>query len=157
MTWTNNINEDGLEVRFGQDRSAVQTTGNTSAEEKVLVFKIEDASTLGDTDTAAAAGDDAFIPSGAVIKDAYTIVGTAFAGATAVLDLGLKQADGTNIDDGGLDDAIAVGTLTADAVVAGDGALVGTKLSNDAYVMATYDTAAFTAGDATVVIKYILA
>lgn len=149
-------NDDGLEVRFGLDRTTEQPSGNTSAEEKVFVWKLGDASALGDTDTAAVAGDEAYIPSGAIIKDAYFVVDTQFAGATAVLDLGLKQAAGTNIDDDGIDAAVAVGTLTANAVVACDGALVGTRLANDSYIMATYDTAAFTAGAGKLVVKYVL-
>lgn len=153
--WTN---EDGLEVRFGIDRSTTAPTGGTSAEEKVHVFDIADATTLGDTDTAAASGDAAYIPAGAVIKDAYLVVDTAFtSGGVAVLDLGLKEADGTNIDDDGIDAAVALGALSADDVVVADGALIGTRLSKDAYVMATYDTAAFTAGAGKLVVKYVVA
>lgn len=150
--WTNS---DGLEVRFGLDRTTEQPSGRTAGEEKTLVWTLNDAATLGDTDTAAVAGDEAFIPSGAIIKDAYFVVDTAFAGATAVLDIGLKQAAGTNIDDDGIDAAVAVGTLVGDAVVACDGALVGTRLANDSYIMMTYDTAAFTAGAGKLVVKYM--
>jgi len=154
--WTN---EDGLEVRFGIDRATSAPTGGTSAEEKVHVFDIADATELGDTDTAAASGDAAFIPAGAIVKDAYLVVDTAFtSGGSAVLDLGFKEADGTNIDDDGIDAAIALGAIDADDdVIACDGALVGTRLANDSYVMATYDTAAFTAGAAKLVVKYVVA
>lgn len=151
--WTNS---DGLEVRFGLDRTTEQPSGRTAAEEKTLVWTLNDATTLGDTDTAAVAGDEAFIPSGAVIKDAYFVVDTAFtSGGTAVFDIGLKQAAGTNIDDDGIDAAVALGALGANAVVACDGALVGTRLANDSYIMMTYDTAAFTAGAGKLVVKYI--
>ena len=150
-------NDDGLEVRFGLDRTTEQPSGRTAAEEKVLVWHLADATELGDTDTAAVAGDEAFIPAGAVIKDAYFVVDTAFtSGGAAVLDLGLKQAAGTNIDDDGIDAAIALTAIDADDdVIACDGALVGTRLANNSYVMATYDTAAFTAGAGKLVIKYI--
>ena len=57
--WTNS---DGLEVRFGLDRTTEQPSGRTAAEEKTLVWTLNDATTLGDTDTAAVAGDEAFIP-----------------------------------------------------------------------------------------------
>lgn len=153
-------NDDGLEVRFGIDRATAAPTGATSAEEKVHVFEIADATALGDTDTAAVSGDAAFIPAGAIVKDAYLVVDTAFTSAflAAVLDLGLKQADGTNIDDDGIDAAIALSAIDADGdVIACDGALVGTRLANDSYVMATYDTAAFTAGAAKLVVKYVVA
>lgn len=154
--WTN---EDGLEVRFGIDRATSADSGGTSAEEKVHVFDIADATELGDTDTAAVAGDAAFIPAGAIVKDAYFVVDTAFtSGGTAVLDLGLKEADGTNIDDDGIDAAVALGVIDADDdVVVADGALVGTRLAKDSYVMATYDTAAYTAGAGKLVIKYVVA
>lgn len=150
------INEDGLEVRFGRDRVTQVHNGVTSAEEKVFVYDMQDATELGDADTAAAAGDEGFIPAGAIIKDAYFVVDTAFtSGGSAVLDIGLKEADGTAIDDDGIDAAVAVAGLTADAVVIADGALVGTRLSEDAYVSMTYDTAAFTAGAGKLVVKYI--
>ena len=151
-TWTN---EDGLEVRFGLSRTADEASGVTLPTEKVVVYTIADATELGDTDTAAVAGDAGGIPAGAVIKDAYFVVDTAFtSGGAAVLDLGLKQKAGTNIDDDGIDAAIAVGSLTADAVIESNGALIGTRLANESYVMATYDTAAFTAGAGKLVIKY---
>ena len=152
-------NDDGLEVRFGIDRATAAPTGATSAEEKVHVFDIADATDLGDTDTAVVSGDAAFIPAGAIVKDAYLVVDTAFtSGGSAVLDLGLKKADGTNIDDDGIDAAIALTAIDADDdVIACAGALVGTRLANDSYVMATYDTAAFTAGAAKLVIKYVVA
>jgi len=152
-------NDDGLEVRFGLDRATTAPTGGTSAEEKIHVFDIPDATELGDTDTAAVSGDAAVIPAGAIIKDAYLVVDTAFtSGGSAVLDLGLKEADGTNIDDDGIDAAIALTAIDADDdVIDCDGALVGTRLANDSYVMATYDTAAFTAGAAKLVVKYVVA
>ncbi len=149
-------NEDGLEVRFGIDRATSTPGGRTSAEEKVFVYAVADATVLTDTDTAAADGDAPFLPAGAVIKDAYFVVDTAFtSGGSAVLDIGLKQADGTNVDDDGIDAAVALGALSADSVVASDGALVGTRLANPSYVMATYDTAAYTAGAGKLVIKYL--
>lgn len=154
-TWNN---EDGLLVRFAKDNgAAVRVDGSKEHDGRVAVFSIGDATALGDTDTAAATGEDTYIPAGAVITEAYTIVDTAFtSGGAAVLDLGFKQLAGTNIDDDGIDAAVAVGALTANAVIAGDGALVGTKLANDSYFMATYDTAAFTAGAARVIVKYFL-
>lgn len=153
MSWTN---ADGLTVLMHEEQGEVNNQGTSAvSHRKQAVFHIDDATTLGDTDTAAAGPTDAFIPAGAIITDAFIVVDTAFAGATAVLDLGFKQAAGTNIDDDGIDAAIAVGTLIADAVVVSDGALIGTRLANDSYFMATYDTAAFTAGAGKVVVEYI--
>lgn len=154
MTWTNDINEDGLEVKFGQERSEVINQGITSGEEKVFVYKVV-GTAVADTDTAPASGDAPFIPAGAFIKDAVFTVQTAFVGATAVLDLGTKASDGTNVADDGID-SLAIGVIDADNdAVVSDGALIGTVVAADAYIMATYDTAAFTAGEGTLVIKYI--
>src|SRR6056297_4020625 len=151
--WTN---DDGLEVRFGLDRATTAPDGRTSAEEKVFTYTVADATELGDTDTAAVAGDASFIPAGAILKDAIFYVDTAFtSGGSAVLDIGLKQADGTNIDDDGID-AIAVAALTVRSGTACDGALLPSKMQYDSYVMFTRDTAAFTAGAGRVVIKYIV-
>lgn len=152
-TWTN---EDGLLVRFDLDRAAVTNDGVTEANERTLVFEILDATDVADTDTAAEAGDRPFLPAGAIIKDAIFVVDTAFtSGGSAVLDLGLKLANGTNTDDDGID-AIAVAALTVNSVTECDGALVGTKITADHFPMATYDTAAFTAGAGRLVIKYFV-
>lgn len=151
-TW---LNEDGLNVKFGNARSEVKPSGVTAAEEKVLTYKLADATTIGDTDTAPSDGHDGFIPAGAHIKDAVLLVKDAFAGATAVLDIGTKQADGTTIADDGIDAAIAVGALTANTSIISDGALIGTTVTVDSYITFTYDTAAFTAGSATLVLKYV--
>ena len=153
-TWTN---EDGLLVRFPLDNGAtVRTDGVKASDTERLVMHITDATALGDTDTAAPVADEAFLPAGTIIKSALFVVDTAFtSGGSAVLDIGLKQAAGTNIDDDGIDAAIAVGSLTANAGIESDGALIGTKLANDSYVMFTYDTAAFTAGAGRLFIEYM--
>ena len=158
MSWTN---EDGLVEKYGTERSAVQTQGGTvKPVTKHLVHKFTYAD-VANTDTAAADPEAPFIPSGSVITRAFMYVTTAFVGATAVLDVGLKQAAGTNIDDDGI---LSTGIATIDAigdVVIGDGALVaaadltGVRLTADGYIMTTYDTAALTAGAATLVVEYI--
>ena len=153
-TWTN---EDGLLVRFPLDNGAtVRTDGVKYSDTERLVMHITDATSLGDTDTAAPVADEAYLPAGTIIKSALFVVDTAFtSGGSAVLDIGLKQSTGTNIDDDGIDAAVAVASLTANAGIESDGALVGTKLANDSYVMFTYDTAAFTAGAGRLFIEYM--
>jgi len=160
MAWTN---EDGLVVRFGTDRAAVKNSGVTAENvHKTLVHKFSYAD-VANTDTAAADPEDPFIPAGSVITRATLYVTTAFVGATAVLDIGLKVAAGTNTDDDGI---LSIGIAAIDAigdVVLGDGALVlaetgdltAKRFTADQYVMTTYDTAAFTAGEATLVIEYL--
>lgn len=157
-TWDN---ADGLHVRYGTSRSEVMKGGEVSGwKSKTIEHKFTYAD-VADTDTAAVNPHEAFIPAGAVITRAFLFVTTAFVGATAVLDIGVKQADGTNIDDDGI---LTTGIATIDAlgdVVVGDGALVaaadltGVRLTADAYIMTTYDTAALTAGAGTLVVEYI--
>jgi hypothetical protein len=160
MPWTN---ADGLVVRFGNERAEVMPGGVTRDNvHKTLVHKFAFGD-VADTDTAAPNPHEAFIPAGSVITRAALYVTDAFTGATGVLDIGLKQADGTNIDDDGI---LTTGIATIDAdgdVVIGDGALVlqetgdltGVRLANDGYIMTTYDTAAFTTGAATLVVEYL--
>src|SRR6056297_1268105 len=153
MAWTN---EDGLQVRFDLERSATRVDGSTAAKERLLIVDLPDATAVADTDTAPTNLDEAFIPAGAYVTEAIFYVDTAFtSGGSAVLDIGLKQADGTNIDDDGID-AIAVAALTVRSGTACDGALLPSKMQYDSYVMFTRDTAAFTAGAGRVVIKYIV-
>ena len=160
MPWTN---ADGLVVRFGNERAEVMPGGVTRDNaHKTLVHKFtyED---VANTDTAAPNPHEAFIPAGSVITRAALYVTDAFVGATAVLDIGLKVAAGTNTADDGI---LSTGIATIDAdgdVVIGDGAyvlqetgdLTGIRLAADQYIMTTYDTAAFTAGAATLVVEYL--
>lgn len=154
-TWTN---EDGLLVRYALDDGAkVADDGLSLAQEHMLRVRVPDATLLADADTAAEAGDRPFIPSGAVIQEAYFRVDTAFtSGGSAVLDLGTKLAAGTTVDDDGIDAAVAVAGLTANAVIQSDGAQIPAKATADWYPTITYDTAAFTAGAGELVIKYVL-
>lgn len=148
-------NEDGLTVRFGQARSTVRLDGVKNAEDHRLVLKVADATDLTDADTAAATGEDVFIPAGAVIKSAYFVVTTTFtSGGVAVLDIGTKQLAGTTIDDDGIDAAVALAALTAGAVINCDGALISSAPTVDSYVTITFDTAAYTAGAGELVIEY---
>jgi len=121
MAWTN---EDGLVVRFGTERGAVKDEGVTAENvHKTLVHKFTYAD-VANTDTAAADPESPAIPAGSVITRAALYVTDAFVGASAVLDIGLKVADGTNTDDDGI---LSTGIATIDAdgdVVIGDGALV---------------------------------
>jgi hypothetical protein len=152
--WTN---DDGLNIHFGprdtqNGRAAKVSKGGQEQEIIVIVeaTKLTDAVAASDVDRAA------IIPSGAYVKSADIYVDEAFtSGGSAVLDIGLYQPDGTAIDDDGIDSAVALGALVDDAEISGNGAVVGTSVSNDAVVAASYDTAAFTAGRARVVVKYV--
>lgn len=159
-TWTN---FDGLAVDFGLDRTIKDTGGVTNPNvHKTLVHKFTYAD-VANTDTAAVGPNDAYIPAGSVITRATLYVTDAFVGATAVLDIGLKVAAGTNTDDDGI---LSIGIAAIDAagdVIRGDGAyvlgetgdLTAIRLTANQYIMTTYDTAALTAGAATLVVEYL--
>lgn len=99
---------------------------------------------------AASAIPDFVIPSGSYIVSATLYVSTAFtSGGAATLDIGsVADPDGFDVD-------IALTAIDADDdEVACDGAFIGTTLSADAEVIASYETAAFTAGEAELVVVY---
>jgi hypothetical protein len=89
-------------------------------------------------------------------------VKTAFAGATANLDIGTHSLAAVDDDPNGIDVAVDVLVLDAvGAVVACDGALVGGVTScgavstSDVVVTFSYDTAAFTAGAGVLTVRYV--
>jgi hypothetical protein len=150
-TWTNS---DGLVVGFGvhtidNDVPAVTGTGSV----KTMVVEILDATTLEATSavtTASIPPQAAVIPRGSRILEASFQVKTAFAGATANLDIGTHSLAAVDDDPNGIDVAVDVLVLDAvGAVVACDGALVGGVTScgavstSDVVVTFSYDTAAF--------------
>lgn len=157
-TW---LNSDGLKVGFGARTLENANAGNvrTVGIDEQMVKVLYDATALADTDTAAAQGDEVPIPAGAIIKSADFVVETAFTTTTGTLDIGVKikaggaSGSGAN-DDDGIDSAVAAGALTAGAVIACDGALIGTKTTVDLYPVFTYDTAVFTAGKGYLVVRY---
>ena len=109
-----------------------------------------------------AAGDvgDAVVlelPKFAVIKSAYLLVKTAFAGGTSYAVGFKKAADGLELDDDGLIDATAGALANIDAngdVLVGAGALIGKSLS-EAGKIAVTAVGTFTAGEARLVVEYI--
>lgn len=158
-TW---LNSDGLKVGFGARTLENANAGNvrTVGIDEQMVKVLYDATALADTDTAAAQGDEVPIPAGAIIKSADFVVETAFTtSASGTLDIGVKikaggaSGSGAN-DDDGIDSAVAAGALTTGAVIACDGALIGTKTTVDLYPAFTYDTGVFTAGKGYLVVRY---
>ncbi len=96
----------------------------------------------------------AFIPAHSLIKDATLKVGTAWAGGTNI-DVGLAQKAGTVIDADGIDAAIATASLTANAIIVCDGALVGASVGANDAVLEVTDTGTYTAGTATLLVRYV--
>ena len=162
-TW---VNDDGLEVRFGTSKATNYKGGQVSVygdEQEVRV-------TITGTDvpsTDAPIDKKVTIPSGAYITEAYLNVTTAFtSGGAATLDIGLMLDDGdgtySTSDDNGIDAAIAVATLVDNYATSCDGAQVETTVTDATnglplVVSYGYNTAAFTAGVAELVIKYKIA
>lgn len=97
------------------------------------------------------------IPAGSLIVEATLQVGTAFtSGGSATLELGTQQLSGTAIDANGID-SLAVAALTAGSVHVCDGALIGavSHATLPSQVSVDDATAVFTAGTATLTIKYL--
>ena len=153
--WTNS---DGLVVGFGPrdvEYTGSATVSTAGARKQVVArFRLSDLGDALDTNDLVNAP---VIPAGALLEAAKLYVYTAAAGVNAVLDIGIATAAGADVNDAGIDAAIATATLVEGYDTACDGALVGTKLANNSKVYASYDTAAFTAGVVTVVIDYIVA
>lgn len=156
------VNNDGLNVGFGtRDVTATGSgkLGLASGPEEKIVAEVNGADladTLAVTDDFIVYGTP--IPNGALITSAELIVETAFVGATATLDLGLYNSAGAAVDADGIDAAIAVTAIDAlNDTIACDGADIGTLVATTGgvYVGASYNTAAFTAGKASLVVSYI--
>lgn len=156
MSYTN---ADGLLVITDGAQGEVNGSGLiVDNAKKYLVYDLADATTLTDAPNTPVANDP-YIPSGSFVTGAWLLVETAFtSGGLATLDVGLQELDGTEIDDDGLDADIAVAALAANKGVVMDGALAASQtalMTADAYVSISYETAAFTAGAAKIVVEYI--
>ena len=145
------VNSDGLAVGFGTRTEATTYSsriGDNGKTEKVhLTIKGTDLA-----DAVATSEDQVIhgvvIPNGATILSATLKVSEAFtSGGAGVLDIGVYDKDGTIVDDDGIDAAVAIAALGlgVNTVVATTG---GVK------ICASYDTAAFTAGKATLEVEY---
>ena len=152
------VNADGLEIlTAGEQGIAAKRGTSLSSQKKALVMTI----TGTEVPSAAATPQDhdAFIPAGSYITSASLIVTSAFtSGGSATLTIGAYTQAGATVDADGIDATVALAALAANKGVACDGALVGgtaTVGANDVYIEANYGTAAFTAGEAKLVIEYI--
>lgn len=154
------VNSDGLAVGFGTRTEATTYSsriGDNGKTEKVhLTIKGTDLA-----DAVATSEDQVIhgvvIPNGATILSATLKVSEAFtSGGAGVLDIGVYDKDGTIVDDDGIDAAVAIAALGLGAEVACDGADVNTVVATTGGVKicASYDTAAFTAGKATLEVEY---
>ena len=149
-------NSDGLQQQYGT--RSVLSGAKEAAGVSVKKYLILDFNGVGLVDTTPVLDlSAARLPAGAYVISSTLLVETTFTGATATLDIGtFKASDGTALDIDGFVAASAVAGLTAGADIAGAGAQIGTIIAEDTYVIATYNTAAFTAGKARCVIEYMM-
>jgi hypothetical protein len=152
------VNADGLEVLTAGEQGTPAKRGTSlSSQKKSLVMNIT--GTEVPSSVATPQDHDAFIPAGSYITGAHLLVSTAFtSGGSATLTVGTYTQAGAAVDADGIDAAIALAAIGADKAVACDGAAVGgtaTVGGADVYIEAIYGTAAFTAGEAKLVIEYI--
>lgn len=159
-TW---VNSDGLQVRFGKGNQidAVVGVPSTYGVEKVIEAEI-----VWDRLPAFSANEaigqiyggypNVAIPAGVLIKSAVLQVTTAEAAASSqTLSIGLVTADGTEIDNDGLFDALTQAAVdTVGESNTGAGALIGTKLATTGYLWATVQTASFTTLVARLTVTY---
>ena len=152
------VNADGLEVlTAGEQGTAAKRGTSLSSQKKALVMNIT--GTEVPSSVATPQDHDAFIPAGSYITGAHLVVTTALtSGGSATLTIGSYTQAGAAVDADGIDATIAVADLVANKAVACNGAAVGgtaTVGAADVYIEAIYGTAAFTAGEAKLVIEYI--
>lgn len=152
-TWTNS---DGLVVGFGARyvTSNLGTQARTAGNVQELVLEINGAD-LTDATVPAEVISGAYIPADSLIIDANLVVTTAFVGVNAVLDIGSASSAAAIVDDDGIDVAIATASLGDNVDIQCDGDLIGTVVTARTYIYASYDTAAFTAGYAKLVIRFM--
>lgn len=164
MVWQN---DDGLNVRFGLEKSEVGKGGELPSVGDEIEVRIK----ITGTDVPAADAPvetvpEAGLPTGSYITSAVLHVTTPFtSGGAATLDIGLFHDDGDGTysvyDLDGIDAAIAITAIDGDGdQVASDGALVGSGAGalagtgdRPVYVSTGWGTAAFTAGEGVLVLK----
>lgn len=156
------LNSDGLYIEYGPDEVTVVDGGEYKAFGALHEVEIEIDLTDLATATETILSDTITIPNGARIEKVVLVVETA-AGSTgsATLDIGLIDQDRTTeLDYNGFVAALAVAEMSdAGAVIefingadstpageSGDGALVGTTLSNTGLITAGAGTEVFNAG-----------
>ena len=158
MSYTN---ADGLFILTNGAQGAANDEGVTARGVRQVITK---KLTLADLDSSFGASNidplEAMIPAGAIIVNADLVITTAAtSGGSATLTIGTYNAAGSAVDADGIDAAIALTAIDADGdVVQCDGAQVSgvvTVGSAPVYIGALYGTAAFTAGEAVLIVEYI--
>lgn len=157
------INNDGLRVRLGVTEAEVTRGGEFEMDGGLRVYESTiDLANLGSSSALLEDSWNIVLPSGFnIVEVDVTNETAATSGGSATLNLGLVRQDTTTTYDA--DGILAVAPLADyDAVgetksyrvgVTGAGAFFGVPLVNAGFLVADYDTAAFTAGRIRVLIK----
>lgn len=164
---TVSANKDGLRWRYGLDtQNAAQVGATCTYGVRKQAVAILEVSRMDLTGGLIGGEPNTYIPAGSYILSATLIVTEAFSGASGTLDLGLGtlDADGaisyTNLDEDGIDAAIAVAALKQGTIIACDGALVGAGDDKDTvaggYLSYDIDTTDFSAGKAMLIVDYVI-
>lgn len=154
-TWTNS---DGLVVGFGTRDSKNNTGATVRTQGNVEIMQvILDYDNLPAAAGTAPSSKSIPVPANAVIKSAYLQTITDWATAdSATLDIGFVNSAGTEIDQDGIDAAIAAAALDTGDTVVCDGALIGVDVgTSDAYLSCEVNTGSFTTGQSQLTIEYI--
>lgn len=157
MGW---YNADGLYIKFGVEEATPGKVANyrTAGPQQMLEIYLDETTLKGLSATAGATVLDynAVLPKNARIEKVEVIAQkAATSSGAAALNIGLIRTDlSTELDYNGLVAALALTAIdaageTTSLVVgsSGAGALIGTTLANNGYLVADYDTAAYTAGE----------
>lgn len=158
MSYTNS---DGLRILTNGDDGGTLVQGTALAGVRQTLVMDITGTALGTSFGASNINvNNPVIPANSIIVNADLVISTAFtSGGSATLTIGTYNAAGTAVDADGIDATIALTAIDAIGdVVQCDGAQVSglvTVGTADVYVGAIYGTAAFTAGQAKLVIEYI--
>ena len=153
---------DGLRLKFGTEKAVANKTGEYRTGGRLHEVQTEITLTSL-ADTSAILADLTLLPSGVRLEEVEIVNKTAAtSGGSAVLNIGLvRENRSTAYDADGLIAALALtayDTAGEKLIVrvgsTGAGALLGTTTANKGYLVADYDTAAFTAGVIVVTIRY---
>ena len=170
--WTN---DDGLRIKFGVEEAALTTGGAFNmggtplnvVELKVLGTDVS--STAGTIPGRSSGVEGIMIPKGAMVAsvELFAEKGVTSSGGSATLDIGLKKVDDTELDYDGLVAALDVDSATDGTGLGtignrvfltqgttGNGAKLGTILSDAGYLCMNYAGEAITGGVIVVRVSY---
>jgi len=162
QVWLDNT---GLYQKYGVDQAVTATGGEyrNDGSLREIEFKITLTNLTTTTSTVVSGMDNVFVPAGVFIEEVQIVTDVlATSGGAATLNIGLVRTDrSTEIDFDGLVAAAALTTIdtagertTLTKGSTGAGALIGTTTANVGHIVAYYGTAAFTAGQVTVRLRY---